>query len=142
MSITPIQLSKNFTSAEFVCRCCAQFVVDQALVNALQLLRDAVGPLHITCAYRCNEHNKAVGGEDGSLHTLGRAADVVATNVSLVKLYEAALKIEAFQTSGIGLYPERGFMHVDVKRSKPARWAHFKKQGYVAIERALKEQSK
>ena len=135
----PITLSKNFSSDEFSCRCCGQFVVDARLTSALQSLRDKVGPLHVPCAYRCPKHNAAVGGEAKSLHTLGRAADIVATQVDLKSLYLLCLTIPAFKDSGIGLYPDEGFIHVDVGREKKARWARFKKLGYVGIDVALKK---
>ena len=74
-------LSKNFNRSEFACKgknCCGHSAaVHPDLVDALQALRDHIGkPLSITSGFRCNRHNKAVGGAEQSFHTLGMAADV------------------------------------------------------------------
>lgn len=138
----PGWLSEHFSENEMRCRHCSACEVDMRLITALEELRALVGPLHILSGYRCPEHNKRVGGAPKSEHVLGRAADVVATKVGLRELYEAALKVPAFKSSGIGIYPDEGFVHVDVARSKPARWGRLKGKGYVAIEQALKELKK
>lgn len=69
-------LSKNFNRSEFACKgtnCCGHSAaVHPDLVDALQTLRDRIGkPLSITSGFRCNRHNKAVGGAEQSFHTLG-----------------------------------------------------------------------
>ena len=74
-------LSKNFNRSEFACKgenCCGHSApVHPDLIEALQALRDRIGkPLSITSGFRCNRHNKAVGGAEQSFHTLGMAADV------------------------------------------------------------------
>ena len=134
----PIQLSEHFSSDEFACRHCGQFHVDQRLISALEQLRAKVGPIHITSGYRCPDHNKAIGGAPKSEHVLGRAADIVATRFNLLRLLAEVELVEAFRTSGIGLYPDEGFIHVDVGRPKPARWGRLKGKGYVTLQEALK----
>jgi zinc D-Ala-D-Ala carboxypeptidase len=138
----PGWLSQNFSENEMRCRHCSECAVDMRLINALEELRALVGPLHILSGYRCETHNAKIGGEPKSLHTMGRAADVVATKVGLKALYEAALKVKAFKESGIGVYSDEGFVHLDIGRPKQARWGRLKSKGYVAIELALKELKK
>ncbi len=68
-------LSKNFNRSEFACKgknCCGHSAaVHPDLVDALQALRDHIGkPLSITSGFRCNRHNKAVGGAEQSFQRL------------------------------------------------------------------------
>ena len=62
-------LSRNFTRAEFKCKCgsCDYDTVDAELIRALQSLRDYVGaPITITSGNRYPEYNLSVGGSYGS----------------------------------------------------------------------------
>jgi uncharacterized protein YcbK (DUF882 family) len=74
-------LSKNFVSKEFDCKgsgCCSTTLIDPKLVEYLQMIRDHFGkPITITSAYRCETHNRRVGGATGSRHSKGQAADIV-----------------------------------------------------------------
>ena len=134
-------LSKHFSAAELQCKHCSQLSVDMRLVAALEELRTIVGkPIKILSGYRCEEHNKAIGGEPRSLHTLGTAADIACpAGVPLAEFYLCVAQVPAFGDSGIGLYPgERTpFVHADVGRPKPARWARINGK-YVGINEALK----
>lgn len=114
-----VQLSKNFKSTEFDCKCgnCATTLVDQALVELLQKIRDHFGKaLVINSGYRCNAHNKAIGGATNSQHTYGKAADIVVKGVVAADVYKYA---DSIGTRGLGKY--NTFTHVDT-RSKKARW--------------------
>lgn len=48
-----------------------------ALAFCLQQIRDVVGPLRVTSAFRSPAVNMAVGGSDSSMHRKGLAADVI-----------------------------------------------------------------
>jgi len=131
-------LSKNFSRSEFACRCCGKTEIDQRLVGALQELRDLAGaPVRVTSGYRCPEHNRAVGGAKRSQHLLGNAADIVIKNLSVASMYELATRVQAFRNGGIGVYPEQGFIHVDVREGR-ARWGHLAGK-YVTLAEALKQ---
>jgi hypothetical protein len=66
------------------------FLKDLA-VNVLQPIRDffnkpvIIGPQH--SGYRCDELNKAVGGEPNSQHPRGQAADFVVDGIKLSDVY-------------------------------------------------------
>lgn len=123
---TTSHYSKNFPRRELDCRCGC--VTPEAIVNnlvklaeQLELLRSLVGlPLQATCGYRCKDHNKAVGGVDGSEHTQGKAADVWVRGRTPVEVKALAEKVPAFHKGGIGLYG--GWVHVDIRSNGPARW--------------------
>lgn len=126
-----VRLSENFTAGELACRCtdprCHLTLVSPRLVDALQTLRALIAaPLWITSGYRCLSHNALVGGRQHSFHTMGLAADIAtAPPASLTELAESAARIPA--VGGIGLYRQRGFVHVDVRPRTPAqpptRWS-------------------
>ena len=84
--------------------------------------RDRIGkPLSITSGFRCNRHNKAVGGAEQSFHTLGMAADVSCpAGVSPEELAVIAEEIPLFREGGIGVYAS--WVHLDVRQSGKARW--------------------
>lgn len=130
-------LSRNFSKSEFACRCCGRAEIDQRLVDALQELRDLAGaPVRVTSGYRCPDHNRAVGGAKQSRHLLGHAADIVIKSLSVAGMYELAEQVDAFRKGGIGVYPERGFIHVDIREGR-TRWGHLDGK-YVSLEEAMK----
>jgi len=117
-----IRLSKNFTTNEFRCKCCGAIIIEVGLIGGLQQLRDLIGkPIIINSGYRCEKHNKEVGGSPKSQHLLGKAADIRTLDMSPVDLAYYAKEIDVFKNGGIGLYPN--FVHLDV-RGYPARWKY------------------
>lgn len=111
------QLSTNFQAKEFDCQCgkCPETLIDLDHVAKLQKLRDDMGAsIKLNSAYRCPAHNKAVGGENNSIHMKGQATDIV---ISGMTPNEVADSCEHFD--GLGRYDT--FTHVDSRGSK-ARW--------------------
>ena len=100
-------LSRSFRAKEFACKDGTDpLFVDSELVQVLQAIRDHFGaPVVITSGYRTAAHNRAVGGAVYSQHQYGRA-------------YAETLLPG---TGGIGRYPAKGFVHVDVRKAK-SRW--------------------
>lgn len=115
--VNNIQLTANFNLREFACRHCGMVRLDPALVDKLQQLRDRVGrPIIITSGYRCEAHNRAVGGAANSQHLLGKAADIQVEGMGPAAL---AAHAEVIGFGGIGIYGN--FVHVDT-RATTARW--------------------
>lgn len=115
-------LTKNFTVAEFACQgsgCCSTVKIDSQLAAYLQQIRDHFGkPVTINSGYRCDTHNKNVGGASGSYHIKGMAADIAVKDVAPA---EVAKYAETIGIKGIGLYetPHDGyFVHVDTRTNK------------------------
>lgn len=124
-----VQLSDNFWSIDFDCHCqyqdCSHTLIDSDLIEGLDLLWERVGPIRVKwptggSAYRCSRHNKDIGGKPGSIHMLGKAADIKSQSVSIATLCFAADSIGLFKSGGIGRYAT--FVHLDV-RGYPARWS-------------------
>ena len=79
------------------------------------------------CDFRiscCSPHNAEVGGAPNSEHLRGIAADVKVDGVAAADLYNLALQVPAFATGGIGIDPQAGYVHVDVRGDGPARWGY------------------
>jgi uncharacterized protein YcbK (DUF882 family) len=117
------KLSEHFDEKEFLCKCCGggHGLIHPHLILGLQMLRDIIGkPIHLTCAYRCPKHNAEVGGVPNSYHTQGVAADIYVEGLTPYELAGQAARVPMFLNGGIGIYPKRGFVHVDVGRKR--RW--------------------
>ena len=114
---------KYFRKAEFVCPCCGRCEMDKELIWKLDLLRELVdAPLIITSGFRCERHNKAVGGAPNSAHLRGKAADIACPdNLLRYKILKHAFYI-GFPRIGIG----KDYIHLDVDRSlpHPRVWVH------------------
>lgn len=117
-----VKLSSNFKSTEFDCHgkgCCSLTYIDGKLVEYLQKIRDHFGkPVTITSAYRCQKHNKNIGGATSSYHTKGMAADIVVSDIAPL---EVAKYAESIGILGIGLYEtskDGYFVHIDTRTTK------------------------
>jgi zinc D-Ala-D-Ala carboxypeptidase len=106
----------HFGRDEFACPCCGACDMDEDFLLRLDAAREIAGvPFTINSGFRCEAHNRAVGGTPGSLHTAGRAADIAATTreergAVLRGLYGAGITSVAIASS---------FIHAD---SYPADW--------------------
>ena len=120
-----------FDAEELRCRCggrhgvacdgwpaAPNFGIDARLVDLLDRIRDLVGPVYVTCGYRCVVHNRAVGGRSGSLHLVGKAADIVARTMPAPGV-QGLLETFLPPVPGVGAYAS--FTHVDVRDGR-ARW--------------------
>tara|TARA_Y100000310_G_scaffold145726_2_gene145133 strand:+ start:991 stop:1371 length:381 start_codon:yes stop_codon:yes gene_type:complete len=112
MTNADIQVADNFTLDELECNHCATVILSDLFwyhVRLLQGLRDELGPLRITSAYRCPTHNEAEGGAARSMH-LEFATDVQPVRSTLEELYFAA---QSAGFSGLGRY--NSFVHLDCR---------------------------
>lgn len=104
------KLSENFKVGEFTCKCgsCTELLLDQVLVDWLQKLRDHFGvSVNVNSGFRCQKHNRAVGGSASSHHMRGMAADIRVKGVAPEKVAQYA---ESIGIQRIGLY--ENFVHI------------------------------
>ena len=116
----------NFSLDEFKCQCgCGHVSVHSDLLDLLQTARDALGPLTITSAYRCPEHNDKVSstGLSGP-HTTSKACDIHVSNSQHRKKL-----IDYFANKVTGLGIAKTFVHIDIISSeelphRPNAWIY------------------
>lgn len=112
------QLSAHFSSSEFECPCCGVGGdrISARLIDLLERLRgECNAPIHINSGYRCERHNRAIGGVANSQHLSGLAADIYIPALTFDK---AAALVRQFPFDAIGYYPPIAglwFIHVDVR---------------------------
>jgi hypothetical protein len=98
-----VQLTPHFKLSEFRCHCCGQANAGNALLLAehLEPVRADIGPIIIDDSFRCQAHNEAVGGKADSLHLVGLAADISATDDEYRYKLLKSLLIHGFLRIGI-----------------------------------------
>lgn len=105
---------KYFKPEEFVCRHCGKAGIDDNFVTLLDQARHlACVPFVITSGYRCEIHDKALGGKGN--HTTGKAVDILCTDSSTRYAILEALFRVGFQR--IEVAPRH--IHVDQAPDKP-----------------------
>ncbi len=123
-------MTNNFSLSEFECKCGCEMPDSvkqnvKILAKNLQTVRDILGePIRINSAYRCVAHNKDIGGVSNSKHVLGKASDLVISNISPDKVYTALDRLingKFISQGGLGKY--NTFTHYDV-RGHEARWSN------------------
>ena len=117
-------LSKNFSRLEVQCPCgCGANKISSILIEKLQKVRNIIGrPIIITSGVRCGFYNTSIKASMNSSHIpdsygMGNAVDIACTNSKdRYELVELSQKF--FNRIGISGGSYRGFVHLDVDRSK------------------------
>ena len=105
----PGMAAEFFAFSEFKSKGNGWIKVHPRLLNRLDALRRATGPVHIVSGYRDPDHNRRVGGASSSQHLYGTASDIGAVPVDIARDC-------GFSGIGIG---DNGAVHVDVRAEGP-----------------------
>jgi uncharacterized protein YcbK (DUF882 family) len=83
----------------------------------LQCIRRRLGSrIRVLSGYRDLDYNQAVGGSRNSLHMSFNALDLVPLDKPLEDLYQALLLLPGADLHfGLGLYPQKNFLHFDTR---------------------------
>jgi uncharacterized protein YcbK (DUF882 family) len=106
------KISKHFSKIEMQCKCkncgnsCPMDTVFMTLLDKVREECDA--PLNVSSGFRCDRHNKDIGGVENSWHTKGKAADIWTTAIPLKQVFDIAKKY--FEE--VILYEDKGFVHI------------------------------
>lgn len=126
---SPSVLSAYFKSTEFDCEgtgCCTETLIDDTLITILTKVRQRFGPVIITSGYRCQTHNREVGGASSSKHTKGMAVDFKVKDASgkYVDPVRVAAFIDSLYTHQYGIEvgsfdsSTGGYVHLDTRSGK------------------------
>ena len=111
-----MKVSPHFDSLELACPCCLELVVKHELVEKIEIARVGVArPFIVNSGFRCDSHNRAVGGVPESAHLFGWALDIHCNHSNFRYLLISNLLLAGF--TRIGVY--RYFVHVDCDPLKP-----------------------
>ena len=127
-----MQLSKNFTMAEFIKSDTANRLgidntpqgehleaAKELFENVVQKVRDHFGPTVLNSGYRCPELNEAVRGSKTSQHCHGEAADIEVPGVANGDLAQWIVDNLDFDQVILEFYtpgePSSGWVHVSYK---------------------------
>ncbi len=90
-------------------------------MEKVERLRAIYGkPMHVSSAYRCLPHNKAVGGGEKSMHLVGRAIDFkVASDAERFEI----LRIAVGLFGGVGIM--KNAIHVDDRQTGNRAWTYY-----------------
>jgi len=113
-----------FKFDEIKCKCCNVFPSTyqsrQFLLKLDTFRKFLKFPLLLTNCFRCREHNAQIGGAKDSAHLYGVGADCYSNKISFLTILEQAERFNGF--SGIGVYLDQRFLHLDCKKRNFKYW--------------------
>ena len=117
---TSIKKHVNFNRREFACPCCGLDDVSDDLLEALQIVRDALGvPITVTSGVRCASHNSHIGSGKESSHIKGLAADIAVPSSGYgFLLMKAVFESGKFVRVGYGKQGKTLICHLDIDKKK------------------------
>lgn len=120
-------LAQPFAALRKLMRCRItghEVAIDPNLIRILTQISSAYDrPIQLISGHRTPN---TIGTRPTSQHVLGRAADIRLRGVSLNALRALAVKLGA---RGVGMYPEKGFLHVDVRKKHRYFWLYTEAEG-------------
>jgi hypothetical protein len=119
-------LSQYYNKKGFICRCgtCKgeDFRIHLGLVGALELIGSNYKKTpKILSAFWCEDYNNQHNAGKKSYHTQGKAAHIQIEGIPANELFNY-IESNVPEVSGIGFYPEGGFVHIDTRRKEKSAW--------------------
>ena len=112
-----------FSRSELSCKHCGEYLFDEDFLKILNLVRHSYGKaIQLNSAYRCRDHNEAVGGKKTSAHRKGKAVDIrCESDADRWKLVNLLIK-HGVTRIGVG----KDFIHADVDqlKNKERMWVY------------------
>lgn len=107
-----------FKATELQCKCgnCDGGDMQDNFMQTILWMRIACDfPFVINSAFRCESHNKKVGGAKNSLHTQGRAIDIACNSEQCFEIVYFISRYQAAKIGGIGISQKgkKRFIHLD-----------------------------
>lgn len=124
---------KNFTLEELACKCgkCgveSGLMMNPRLMDNVQRLRDIVGPLIISSAYRCPNHPEEAKKDDPGEHSDGDSVDLRADGARALLILKTSLSMGCFPRVGVNQKGSRSgrFIHLGMSKRlpNPALWTY------------------
>jgi len=118
---------KNFTLAEFACKCGCDSdgsEMDDSILQAIQDFRTALGfPFPITSGYRCPKHPIEARKSTPGAHSRGLAVDIGVSRERALELLKMALNDGRIRGVGINQKGASRFIHLDTD-NRTAIWSY------------------
>ena len=124
------KITDHFSWEEAKCRCgqCTGWggnAVESEIVETAhwaEEVRAALGnlPMRVNSWYRCERHNREIGGAASSQHLLGKAIDFGIKTLSPATVQKMLIARWPDLVRGLGSY--RGWSHIDRRDGEPAKW--------------------
>ena len=116
---------KYFKKEEFECKCgCGGNNINPDLAEKLDIMREACGfPFIITSAFRCQTHNRAVGGHQYSAHCTGNAVDIAASGANALYIINSAID-NGITGIGVSQKGDGRFVHLDLSHDNLTFWSY------------------
>ena len=116
--------TEHFSKNELSCPCCGVMGMNRKFLKRLEAVREDYGkPMNLNSAFRCADHNAAIGSKPTSSSVMGKAVDIAC--VGSRERYELvrALLLHVCRI-GIG----EGFIHADndlANKSPDVIWTYY-----------------
>ena len=122
-----VELNPYLNSAEIACKCkrktCHYTLINQDLNDAFYRTRVAAGfALYLNSGFRCQAHNKTVGGVETSSHTTGNAIDISTEGLNRVQLSRLVAACRA-NFDYVKIYPN--FIHCQLNPKKEDTYDYY-----------------
>jgi uncharacterized protein YcbK (DUF882 family) len=125
------QITPHFRLAEFKCPdgtpvpSASHAALERLCKRHLEPMRERFGPAIVLSGFRTLRHNARVGGSPESIHLYAKNPRQVAADVRFERgtPEEWAAAAEELKTPGIGRFDDSRYVHVDIRRGRPARWS-------------------